>query len=185
MNSYLNGRVKTKPVYHAEALLQFGGTSRLMLADPLGKLQPSLLFKLAGKIPFYQWTARLQKAGDKRMQTLSPLREKFSCNSQKINLAIIVMVPVELTWIYWEFGYGAGNFLGRARIATLSSELPEVTAWHIKSRNQWRFKITHYTTNCSSWEQTDCSLFPLHGADNQHNVIVVSYGQKTLELPSP
>lgn len=54
MNSYLNGKVKTKPVYHAEALLEFRGASRLMLFDPLGELQPSLLFKFVGKIPFYQ-----------------------------------------------------------------------------------------------------------------------------------
>lgn len=92
-----------------------------------------------------------------RMQTLSPLRDKFSCNSQRINLAIVVTVPVELTWVHWEFSY-----LHFMMLVTSSTEqglqlwaqsCQEVTAWHINiSRNQWWFKITHYTTNCSSWE---------------------------------
>lgn len=51
MNSYLSGRVKTKPAYHAEALPQFRGTSRLMLTDPLIKLGLVKVTKEPEKFP--------------------------------------------------------------------------------------------------------------------------------------
>lgn len=105
-DSYLNGRVKAKPAYNTGVLLQFRSTLRLMLADPLGELEPRLLFNFVGAYLFSNEVPGFIRPSAKRiLQTLPPLRDKLSCNSQRINLAILFMVPVGLTWVHWEFSY--------------------------------------------------------------------------------
>lgn len=150
-------------------------------------------FKFVGTCLFSnEWRGFIRmmpKGYCKLFHSLPPLRDKFSCNSQRINLAVLFTVPVGLTWVHWEFSYlhfmVLVNFLSGARIVSLSSEPLQVTAWLINiSWNQWWFKITHYTTDCSSWE-ADCSLYYLfHRFDNQNKAMVLCCGQKAFKVLS-
>lgn len=52
MDTYFNGRAKFKPANNAGTLPQSGDILRLMLANPLGKLETGMHFNIAGMHPF-------------------------------------------------------------------------------------------------------------------------------------